>query len=1039
VDRSIRNGRPSRVAGRANGWGPSLLVLAALLANGAQGPPRQGRTTEPRPGRTQIDLSFANALLSERRYEVAAEEFDKVLRAARPGSPEAADALYGLARAELFLRKYGDARQHLEQFLRVAPEHASAATARFRLGEAAYLMRDPRAAAPLLEDYLERHPGHVHNDVAWSYLGDVRLGLSDPAGARQAYEKAVHDYPDGPLADRARYHLGRLLAEQGETDRALELFASLAARTGEWADRARLQIGLAQLAAKRYDDALATFEALERSAPAGPARIEARLRRAEALAGLGQVDEAEALLAPIARDAAAPAPLAAQAGYALGDLGWERGQFDAALAAWEAALARGPAPALAPMLLVRSAEALARLGRSGDARARFLQVVERHPRDPWADRALLGAARLAFDARDYPAARTLAATFRSQYPESARRAEARLIEARAAQLDGKPAEAVTLLRAMLEDDQPGAETRQTALYYLGEALKATGRAAEAETVLAELARAPASPLAANARFALGQGHFEAGRYAEAIEALDGFLAEGENARSASAPHALAYLVLAHHALDREDDARRALDRLVHGWPDSDDLARVRLRLGEDALEARNHEDALTLLRPVAEGRSEWAARARSDLGWALVGADRPAEAAEAFATAVAADPDGPLAAEAAYMKGWALEKAGQAVEALAAYADASAHYGTTTQGVTAALARARLLARSDRPVEAAEAFAAFLDAHPDGAEPPDTADAILAEMGRAWFEAGDDARSDAAFRELLDAHSGSSHAAEARVHLAESAYHAGQLDEAETLLAPLLGEDADTVEPAHRERALFRLGRIAVDRGDTTGALRHFGRLIDESPAGALRDQARFWRAEAAFRADDARTAEPEFATLARGGDPDDPADAWRDTARLRHIQCLVALARWSDVLSESDAFLSDRPAFPQKAEVHYARGRALATQAPPRFDEARAAFQAALDATPGADLGARAQFMIGETYLHEKNWREAARAFHRVELTYRVPKWQAAALLESGKAYEALNQPDQAAASYRKLVETFTDDPNAAEARRRLERLTPR
>jgi TolA-binding protein len=199
-----------------------------------------------------------------------------------------------------------------------------------------------------------------------------------------------------------------------------------------------------------------------------------------------------------------------------------------------------------------------------------------------------------------------------------------------------------------------------------------------------------------------------------------------------------------------------------------------------------------------------------------------------------------------------------------------------------------------------------------------------------------------------------------------------------------------------------------------------------------LRDQARFWRAEAMARAGRPDQAEAEFAALF-GSDGPDATAAWRDTARLRRLQCLVELRRWSDVLGEADRFLAERPEFPQVAEVHYARGRALASRALPDFAGARAAFEAAAAARPGSEVAARSRFMLGETYLHEKNYREAARAFHQVELLSGVPRWQAAALLEAGTAYDAMNQPEEAASAYRKLIESFPGEPGAAEARSRL------
>jgi TolA-binding protein len=147
----------------------------------------------------------------------------------------------------------------------------------------------------------------------------------------------------------------------------------------------------------------------------------------------------------------------------------------------------------------------------------------------------------------------------------------------------------------------------------------------------------------------------------------------------------------------------------------------------------------------------------------------------------------------------------------------------------------------------------------------------------------------------------------------------------------------------------------------------------------------------------------------------------------------MVELRRWTGVISEADRFLAERPEFPQLPEVQYARGRALASRPLPDFAGARAAFEAAASARPKSELAARSEFMIGETFLHEKKYREAARAFHQVELLSGIPRWQAAALLEAGTAYDAMNQPDEAASAYRKLVETFPEEPGAAEARNRL------
>ena len=106
------------------------------------------------------------------------------------------------------------------------------------------------------------------------------------------------------------------------------------------------------------------------------------------------------------------------------------------------------------------------------------------------------------------------------------------------------------------------------------------------------------------------------------------------------------------------------------------------------------------------------------------------------------------------------------------------------------------------------------------------------------------------------------------------------------------------------------------------------------------------------------------------------------------------------------------------------------------RWNEARAAYQAVIKGRKGGDLVARAQLMIGETYFHQKDYHEAIRQFLMVHILYDAPTWQAAALLETGKAYEQLAQWADAAESYQRMQIDFAGDPSTTEAKSRLDAL---
>jgi TolA-binding protein len=79
------------------------------------------------------------------------------------------------------------------------------------------------------------------------------------------------------------------------------------------------------------------------------------------------------------------------------------------------------------------------------------------------------------------------------------------------------------------------------------------------------------------------------------------------------------------------------------------------------------------------------------------------------------------------------------------------------------------------------------------------------------------------------------------------------------------------------------------------------------------------------------------------------------------------------------------------------------------------------------------AQWMIGETYFHQKDYLEAIKAYYRVERLFPYPRWQAGALLQSGKCHEMRGEFQEAAKLYGRLLKDHADSPFAEEASQRL------
>ncbi|GAC1464825.1 MAG: tetratricopeptide repeat protein [Isosphaeraceae bacterium] len=1030
----------SLLTGRKRTCPVPLTILLVMLSMGTLVSPRceaQGEATRSgvSPGtsrRVPEALNFANGLFRERRYDLAAREYERFLAEGR-GGIDLADGRFGLANALLFQGEYAKARTQFEEFLRQAPDHPNAPTAWYRVGETAYMLGDLTAARRAFEKFTADYPGHKHLDTAWPYLGDVCLRTGDLPGARKAYERSLAGHPAGRLVDRARFGLGRAMALQGEQAEALREFTTLAESGGkEWKERAWFQIGQVHARANNHDKAIEAFEQVEKRAPGSPAAAESRLGRAEALLKLERRDEAIILLKEMVKEA--PQNLAAQASFLLGSTELDSGDALGALATLDAAIGHDARSPMASALLFRSAEAALKLGRGEDARARFVRAAEADPNDPWADDALARAARLALDQRNPTEATRLAESLLKRFPQSPLRADARLVSARAALASDRPQEAIDTLTASLAEDKPNSATAEAERYYLAMAYRVAGQGNKAAEVLDTLARTAAAPLAADAQFMVGQGHIESKRYAEAVGPLEKYLEAKPDGNEAD--YALAHLIHARIELSELDAASRALERLATKFPRSKALPLSRVRVAEAAHADRQYDRAAREFSRAAEETSDpvLQARAKLGLGWAQLEGGKPNEAAAAFAAFLAGSPEDPLASEAALAHGRALEAGRQTDAALKAYTFAVEKYPRTEHATLAALARARLLVEVKRPGEAADAYARFIQDHP-GYKPNDPSapglDALLAEWGWALIDADKPGEADKVFTRLLEEFPESAHSADARFNLAESANQAKDYEGVIRLLTPLVAEGTRAT-PRLVQSSLYRLGRTLAQKARWTEAAGALDRLIKEFPETPFRREARLLRAEVALESGDGATADAILAELIKEppGATDPPGFSL--AVRRRRVQSLLALKKWNEVVAAADSLKAEAPNDPLTADSEYARGRALQQLA--RFEEARAAYQGVIDARKGGELVARAQLMIGETFYHQKDYHEAIRNFLKVDILYDAPVWQAAALLETGKAYEQLAQWSDAAETYERLRARFPEDRSALDAKARLD-----
>jgi predicted negative regulator of RcsB-dependent stress response len=95
------------------------------------------------------------------------------------------------------------------------------------------------------------------------------------------------------------------------------------------------------------------------------------------------------------------------------------------------------------------------------------------------------------------------------------------------------------------------------------------------------------------------------------------------------------------------------------------------------------------------------------------------------------------------------------------------------------------------------------------------------------------------------------------------------------------------------------------------------------------------------------------------------------------------------------------------------------------------------LNSKPPAKYLAPANGLLGAALENAKHWADAAQAYSAASSAAEVPYLKAAYLVDAGRAYAEAGRRDDAAKTYRIVVQKFADSPSFTEAQVRLAELT--
>jgi tetratricopeptide (TPR) repeat protein len=140
----------------------------------------------------------------------------------------------------------------------------------------------------------------------------------------------------------------------------------------------------------------------------------------------------------------------------------------------------------------------------------------------------------------------------------------------------------------------------------------------------------------------------------------------------------------------------------------------------------------------------------------------------------------------------------------------------------------------------------------------------------------------------------------------------------------------------------------------------------------------------------------------------------------LRQAQLAARREDWQSVLKLVDELDTKHPEFELAYECDYLRGRALAGRG--EMSSARAAYGDVLENewATGTETAAMAQWMIGETYFHQRDYEHATVAYEKVIERHNLPEWQARAALQAGKCAELMEHWNEAREQYARALDRW-------------------
>ncbi len=720
--------------------------------------------------------------------------------------------------------------------------------------------------------------------------------------------------------------------------------------------------------------------------------------------------------------------LSHRAAYLMGKCRLRAGDFDASAEQLAAAIEKFPKGDLLAEMFYDRAIALVRGGRHNDAVKALGVFRARFPQHVLAADALQLLAAVEHQQRRFKQSNRYCREFLEKYPEHELAASVAFLSAENDFLAERYQEAVKSYRQLMSryPDNPQAGK---AKFRLGMGLYRLQRFDDAIPLLEEVTNgAGTQEVFRPALLALGDIHFQQGRWKKAERYLSDYLSPGADAPFAD--DALLKLGLSRQRQGRHQDALQSYGQLIDRFVQSPHRLQAKFERGQALVALDRFDEAVEDFEAVmSEGEdSRFTPYALNHMAAIATQRKEFTAASELYERVAQTTSEAGMGADALFQSAETLMAARQFKEADKAFDRFLDRYPSDTRATEARARRAIALARQDRHADALEVItqierrvAAKLD--------PSLRAAVGYEKAWCLRELGRTEDAAKVYRSLIDERLDGDFNVHAVLELAGIEMNAKRFGEAAKLLRGVqanIESVPDSVPADLREQVTYRLAVCEFELDRYREASKLFEAFLDTFPESPLGLSAGFYGGDALFKLGRYEKAVKRLKRVAEECD-DDPVCS---PSVLRLGESLAALQRWArseHVFTDYlDRFSDSEHWFQAQFGIGWARENQK------RYDESISAYRQVVARHRGP-TAARAQFQIGECLFAKKRYDEAVRELLKVDILYAYPKWSAAALYEAGRCFEKLGKPVEARHHFKQVLDQHKETRWAELASRRL------